>query len=166
MTKKKTVLQCACNFTCAGLEALIKESALTKSLELMASSDNIEHGEMLISCLPTVDMAILVPGHKDGNLASFLHLVGEVLPQIHPHSKVVLMGERAHMEMLRRYFSTLMGTWHILDHTTSLETLRQQLQEIALSDEDKGRSTANSAARLTARELLVLRKLLSGETPH
>ncbi|WMT16655.1 helix-turn-helix transcriptional regulator [Serratia fonticola] len=165
MTKKKTVLQSACNFTRVGLEALINESGLMASLELVASSDDIEHCELPIIRLPKVDITILVLGQKDYKLVSFLYLVGEVLPQTYPHSKVVLMGERTHMEMLRRYFSKLMDTY-ILDHTASLETLYQQLQGIAQSDGNKSRSITNPAGKLTARELLVLRKLLSGETPN
>jgi DNA-binding NarL/FixJ family response regulator len=164
MKKKKIVLQCPCNFTRTGLEALIREPALSASLEIVACSKNFEESESLVACLPTVDILFLVLSYQDYSLASFLHLIGDSLPEMHPSCTVVLVGELTYMEALKLYFRELNNALVTLDNATSLTKLQEQLLNIDRNHGETAASGSNFSAILSSRELLVLRRLLDGES--
>lgn len=163
MRKKKLVLQCSCHFTRMGLEALINESDLSASLELVASARDATQCESLLTDLPVVDIVILILRNSDYNLASLLELIGERLPHRHPSSQVVLMGNLGSLNVLKRCFSGLENVWSITASSAPSATLLKNLQEIAADDKGKAR---DPRAGLSRHERLVLRKLLGGESPN
>lgn len=163
MRKKKLVLQCSCHFTQMGLAALINESDLSASLELVASAGDATQCESLLTDLPVVDIVILILRNSDYNLASLLELIGERLPHRHPSSRVVLMGTPGSLNVLKRCFSGLENVWSITDSSVPSAVLLKNLQEIAATNKGKARDPRGGLSR---HERLVLRKLLGGESPN
>lgn len=161
MRKKKLVLQCSCHFTRMGLEALINESELSASVELVASTRDATPCESLLAELPVVDIVVLILRNNDYNLASLLELIGERLPHWHPSSQVVLMGNLSSMNVLKRCFSGLENVWSITASSAPLAALLKHLQEIAAAEKMK---VKDPRAGLSQYERLVLRKLLGGES--
>ncbi|CAI2039581.1 transcriptional regulator FimZ [Serratia fonticola] len=159
--KKKIVLQCSCNFARTGMEALISAPMLCSSLEIVAGSSSFEESETLLGCLPSVDIVLLMLSHGEYSLASFLQFIGDSLPQLSPSCTVVLVGDVAYINVLKRYFSGMRNVLVTLDNTTSLMKMQTQLFEI---DRIRGSVGSNSSTILTSRELLVLRRLLDGES--
>lgn len=162
--KKKVVLQCPCHFTRTGLEVLISEPTLSASLEIVASSNSFEESEILLGCLPTVDIVLLMLDCHDYSMASFLHLISDSLPKMHSSCTVVLVGKAAHMDMLMHYFSGLKNTMLILDSSSSLMKLQKQLLDIDRACGEDAKDGSHVSALLSSRELLVLRRLLDGES--
>lgn len=166
MTKKKVVLQCPCNFTRTGLEALISDTHLSGALEVVASTDDLEQGRAALNNLPVVDIMILVLSGRRYSLASLLELVGKRLPITHPSCKIVLMSQANDTDQLKRYFSGLENVWITLERSTTLA----QWQEYLLNTDSLKRSMPGNSRRFSAtlstRELLILRRLLAGEFPN
>ncbi|WP_431225427.1 LuxR C-terminal-related transcriptional regulator [Serratia sp. L9] len=163
MIKKKVMLQCSCNFTRIGLDALISSSPLAEYIEIVAYPRNFEQCKTLLGRLPEVDVVILTLNHNEGNLASFLQLLGGYLPCTHPAGKVVLMAEATYVEMLKRYFYEFNSAWESLDGATTLEKLHEQLWDIILLSKRSNWIAESASERLSSSELLVLRKLLDEE---
>ncbi|MBL5829833.1 helix-turn-helix domain-containing protein [Serratia fonticola] len=166
MISKKVILQSPCIFTQRGLEVIINETSLSKFFEIVGSTKKISQCETLLNHLPTVDVVILALGNGEYSLASLLRLVGDYLPHRHPSCKVVLMGEIARMNMLKRYFNGLINTVITLDSSTSLEELQKKLQNIVFPYPDEREKSALASGALSSRELFVLLKMLDGETPN
>lgn len=163
MRKKKLVLQCSCHFTQVGLEALINESDLSASLELVASARDATQCGALLTDLPVVDIVILILRNNDYNLPSLLELIGERLPHRHPSSQVVLMGNLGPMKVLRRCFGSLENVWPITTLSAPIAVLLKHMREISTADK---RQAGEPRIGLSPHERLVLRKLLAGESPN
>ncbi|WP_260513716.1 LuxR C-terminal-related transcriptional regulator [Serratia fonticola] len=162
--KKKVVLQCSCNFTRTGLEALIGASTLCSFLEIVAISSSFAESEAQLEALPTVDIVLLMLSHREYSLASFLQFIGDSLPLISPSCTVVLVGEVAYINLLKHYFSGMRNVLTTLDISTSLTKLQMQLLDIERACGEGTEQGSNSSTVLSSRELLVLRRLLDGES--
>lgn len=161
MRRKKVVLQCSCNFMRAGLEALIKDTDLSVSLDIVDSSGSFSECEDALNVLPVVNLVILTVCNRDYNLTSLLQLVGERLPKMHPNSKVVLIGDIADVNPLKCYFSGLRNVSIILDKAIMLDELSRELLSTTANKEQ---IFGKSSSMLTPRELEILRMLLDGDT--
>ncbi|WP_081375868.1 MULTISPECIES: LuxR C-terminal-related transcriptional regulator [Serratia] len=161
MRRKKVVLQCSCNFMRTGLEALIKDTDLSVSLDIVDTSDSFSDCEDALNALPVVNLVILTVCNRDYNLASLLQLVGERLPKMHPNSKVVMISDIADVNPLKCYFSGLRNVSIILNKTITLDELSRELLSTTANNE---KIFGKSSTMLTPRELEILRMLLDGDT--
>ncbi|AHG22582.1 hypothetical protein Z042_01840 [Chania multitudinisentens RB-25] len=167
MEKKKLVLHCPCHFIQIGLKEIFSQPPFVERTVIVDSVSNLKQCECALLKHPKVEMVILALDNHWYNPISLLKLVTQRLPELHPQSKIALIGNITYMNMLKRYLGEGGGVYIFLDISVSLSILRQQL----LAALQTRVFTANSVykpmlvvPRLSAREMMVLNRVLNSDS--
>ncbi|AHG23021.1 hypothetical protein Z042_23870 [Chania multitudinisentens RB-25] len=164
MNQKKIALQCACSFTRIGLETLINNTFSPKMITFFDDINMREHIESKANEALASDIVIIVIGHDDYTPALLLDLICGCLFRISSRSKIVLLGDRKYIKILQRYLGSFKNIWAFLDISLSTKQLQQQLFNTSLFKVGMYERELFTTTALTQRELLVLHRLLNGQS--
>jgi DNA-binding NarL/FixJ family response regulator len=159
MLNKKIMIQCPCNFTRRGIEAVLQKIHLLVELEVIASLERLSQCIKLLKTGPAPDILIMTLSSMVNNPSATLHLLGEYY-RSNPKVKTILINDMVSCGVMGRYICEFKNVWAILDTSRSVETL--QLQLLNTFEPFSYRSSPRYATTpsLTPREMAVLQRLL------
>jgi len=160
MKRKRLLLLCSCNFTKIGIETLVRDSKLSAYVDIITNTEKVEYSEIILSCFP--DIVVMSLDNVNKNILSHFEMLQDILSNNYKSSKVIVIGNRELIHLFNNRFDNLL----IINGATKINILKQYFINLITSDIDEKEEVKLDYTALTSRQLIVLQKLLSGDTLH